>query len=184
VNLFRVFDWDGRSLAGQRGGPLFVPRDRQGSGRHDAPALYGAWYCSRDAVSAVAESIKFVRGQHLSDGDFRRGADSVQAIVELRLDAGAAIIDLDDPRELVRRRTRPSQVATLRRAVTQRIAAAVFKEGATGFGWWSTLEAEWANVTLFHERALPLVSIAVPPRSLTVKLSEVRQAARHLGIDV
>ena len=184
MNLFRVFDWDGRSVGSQRGGPLFVPRDRQGPGRHDAPTLYGAWYCSREAVSAVAESIKFLRGQHLSDGDFRRGGDLAQAIIEFRLDAGLTVVDLDNPAQLVRRRLRPSQVATMRRAVTQKIASAVFEEGAVGFAWWSTLEAEWANVTLFHERALPHVTIAIPPRRLSVRLAEVRQAAEHLGIVV
>ena len=70
----------------------------------------------------------------------------------------------------------------MRRSVTQRIAASVFEEGAGGLLWWSTLEAEWANVTLFHERALPHVSIAAPPRTLTTGMPEVRQAAAFLGI--
>lgn len=161
-----------------------MARDRQGSGRHDAPDKYGAWYCSLDAVSAVAESIQFARGQILTDGDLVRPAGAVRALVELRLAASVAVPDLDDPRELVVRRIRPSQAATLRRAVTQRIASSIFDEGAPGFLWWSTLEAEWINATLFHERVRARVSIAANPQPLSVRLEEVRDAAGRIGVRI
>src|SRR5512134_3908326 len=112
MRLFRVFDWDGTSLERRPGGPLFVARKRQGTGRHDAPAEYGAWYCSRVALSAIAESIQYLRGQSVTDADFRRAEGRTKAIVDLELDARAAIVDLDEPSELVARRLRPSQVAT------------------------------------------------------------------------
>jgi hypothetical protein len=182
MELFRVFDWDGFSLGRRDGGPLHVARARQGAGRHDSPAVYGAWYCSREAVSAVAESIQYLRGHVLSDDDFRRAAGRAKALVALRVDPALALVDLDDPPELATRRLRPSRVATMRRPVTQQVAASIFKEGAGGLMWWSVLEAEWANVTLFHERALPHVSIAVPPRGLSTAMPEVQQAAAFLGI--
>jgi len=182
MELFRVFDWDGSSLSRREGGPLHVARARQGAGRHDAPAMYGAWYCSREPVSAVAESIQYLRGQALTDADFLRVGGTAKALVTLRADAALTLVDLDDPSELASRRLRPSRVATMRRQTTQRIAASIFEEGATGLLWWSTLEAEWANVTLFHERALPHVSIAAPPRKLSLAMAEVRQAAAFLGI--
>jgi hypothetical protein len=182
MELFRVFDWDGASLGRRDGGPLHVPRPRQGAGRHDSPALYGAWYCSTRAVSAVAETIQYLRGHALDDGDFLRAGGRAKALVTLQVDAALPLVDLDDPSQLAARHLRPSRVATMRRAVTQQIAAALFEEGAGGLLWWSTLEAEWANVTLFHERALPHVSIAAPPRALTTGMPEVRQAAAFLGI--
>ena len=182
MQLSRVFDWDGTSLGRAPGGPLFVARTRQGSGRHDAPERYGAWYCSRTAVSAVAECLQYLRGHAVTDADFRRVGGAAKAIVGLRLEEGLTIVDLDDPSQLVTRRIRPSQVATLRRPVTQQIAASVFEEGAFGLAWWSTLEAEWTNVTLFHERALPYVSVLAPPRMLSLKLPDVQQAVRLLGI--
>ncbi|MBI3493113.1 MAG: RES family NAD+ phosphorylase [Acidobacteria bacterium] len=184
MELFRVFDWDGASLGRSEGGPLCVARSRQGAGRHDSPAQYGAWYCSRLAVSAIAECIQYLRGHVLRDGDFVRANGRTKALVMLRLDDALPIVDLDDPAALVRRRLRPSQVATLRRAVTQRIAASVFREGAGGLSWWSTLDAEWTNVTLFHERALPHIVIAAPPRMLSTRLAEVREAAAHLGVQI
>jgi RES domain len=182
VKLFRVFSWDGASLGRRAGGPLYVARSRQGAGRHDAPTLYGAWYCSRDAVSAVAESIQFLRGSLLTDDDFARNGDVVKALVELELDHAVALVDLDDASQLVKRRLRPSQVATLRRAATQRMAAAIYEEGAAGLLWWSTLEAEWTNVTLFHERVLGKVRAVGPPRKLSTQMPEVQNAAAHLGI--
>lgn len=184
MELFRVFEWDGASLGRREGGPLFVARSRQGAGRHDAPALYGAWYCSRDAVSAVAESIQYLRGQVLTREDFQRAGGFTKALVALRLEAAPLLIDLDDPSQLVARRVRPSQIATRRRSTTQRMAAAVFQEGAAGLMWWSTLDAEWTNVTLFHERVVAQVSIVTPPRQLATEMTEVQQAAEHLGVRI
>jgi hypothetical protein len=182
VRLFRVFDWDGVSAARQDGGPLFVARERQGAGRHDAPALYGAWYCSRLAVSAVAEFLQPFRGHRVDDADFERLDGRHKALVELEFDARLAVVDLDDPAELVRRRLRPSRVATMQRGVTQATATTIFREGAAGLAWWSTLDADWGHVTLFFERAVRQASIRTPPIRLSVDLPAVRDAAEHLGI--
>lgn len=184
MELFRVFDWDGASTGRSPGGPLFVARARQGAGRHDAPGKYGAWYCSRSAVSAVAESIQFLRGHALKDTDFLRAGGARKALVGLRLEDALSLVDLDDPSQLAARQVRPSQVATMRRTVTQRIAGSIFDEGAGGLLWWSTLEAEWTNVTLFYDRALPYVSMMALPRRLAIRLGEVQQAAELLGIQI
>ena len=159
-----------------------MSRDRQGSGRHDAPAMYGAWYCSRAAVSAVAEAVQYLRGHVLREVDFERTGGMTKALVALDVADDLDMVDLDDPAELVARRIRPSQVATMRRTVTQAIAVSVFRDGVVGMEWWSTLDAEWTNVTLFHERALAGVSIVAPPRRLSLQLAEVQDAAQHLGI--
>ncbi len=182
MQLFRVFDWDGVTTGRHEGGPLFVPRSRQGAGRHDAPAVYGAWYCSGLAVSAIAEYLQPFRGHVLTDEDFTRAGGLGKALVALELDGGLRVIDLDDPGELVRRRLRPSRVASMQRPVTQAIAAAVYQEGAAGLAWWSTLNADWGHVTLFHERALPHVRVEVPPQRLSTALPAVREATEYLGI--
>ncbi len=67
---------------------------------------------------------------------------------------------------------------------TQRIASAIFDEGAAGFQWWSTLDAEWINVTLFDERARAHVRVAAAPRLLSVRSAEVREAAARLGVRI
>lgn len=135
-------------------------------------------------VSAVAEAVQYLRGHVLTNEDFSRAGGLTKALVGFRIEIELPLIDLDDPSELARRRIRPSQVATRRRATTQRLAAALFDEGAAGMLWWSALEAEWTNVTLFHERVLPHVSVATPPQRLSIAMPEVREAAEHLGIQI
>jgi hypothetical protein len=183
VELYRVFDWDGRSIDASEGGPLFVPRSRQGAGRHDI-AHYGAWYCSRAAASAVAELLQNYRRHTIHDHDFGMPGGRTRAIVALSLAADALIIDLDDPEVLAARTFRPSQVATLNRTITQRMALSLFNEGGAGISWWSTLEAEWTNVTLFHERALPHTTVAAAPHVLSTRLPEVQLAAERPGIAI
>jgi hypothetical protein len=184
VRLYRVFDWDGKSTGDSFGGPLFVYRTRQGSGRHDAPDLFGAWYLSQSAVSAVAESLQYLRGHAVTSEDFQRTGGVRKALVTLDLSTEdrPAPVDLDDPCELTARAWRPSGIATRHRAATQAVARALYEEGAVGFCWWSALEASWINLTLFHERALPDVTVAEPLRPLTLRLNEVRDAAERLGI--
>ena len=182
--LYRVIHWDGHSLGRTGVGPLFVPRRHQGAGRHDAPDLYGAWYCTTDPVAAIAERIQPFRGQSVADSDFQRLGNLTIALVGLQLESAVTLIDLDDPGELATRKVRPSQVATRRRSVTQQLARRLFEEGAVGFSWWSTLSADWTNVTLFHERAVGRVTVASPPLPLTIKMPEVQQAADELGVRI
>jgi hypothetical protein len=182
VQLYRVFDWDGVTPGRASGGPLWVARDRQGAGRHDAPSLFGAWYCSRHAVSAVAEALQAWRGHTLEDDDFVRAGGQRKALVSLDVDDALRLIDLDDPSELVRRHVRPSRAASMQRRVTQAMAAAIYREGAAGLAWWSTLNADWAHVTLFFERAIRRVRVAHTPERLSVSLPVVREAADYLGV--
>ena len=171
--LYRLFPWDPAAGASSLGGALFNPRAQQGSGRHDNPQLYGALYAARVEVSAVAEWLAGFRGQRLTAIDFRRGDGRRWAIV-----------GLDDPLELTKRRLRPSKVATRTRSTTQQVAETLFAEGIPGFGWWSTFEASWPNVTLFAERALDALKVADGPREIGIDDSVVRAAAAAIGVTV
>jgi hypothetical protein len=182
VDLFRVFSWDGISLDDRDSGPLAVPRARQGAGRHDNPDLYGAWYCARTAVSAVAEALQIFRGHVLTARDFVRVDGRRLAIARITLDTAATLVDLDDPLRLADRQLRPSQVATRVRGTTQQIARALFSEGAAGFAWWSSLEASWINVTLFDERVRTRVMLPQSPEPLTMAMPAVVAASSELGI--
>ena len=180
--LYRLFPWSPSAAPGHPGNPLYNPRRQQGSGRHDGPALYGALYLARSELSPVAEWLAAFRGQTLAAEDFSRTDGRTWALA--RFDDGELppLPDLDEPSELTRRRLRPSGVATHRRPVTQRLAADMHAEGVAGFAWWSTLEAAWSNVTLFAERALPLLAIAGSPRELAVEDPLVAQAAAAVGV--
>ena len=166
------------------GGPLFVPRDRQGIGRHDNPEHYGAIYLTRSPISAVAERIQGFRGQSITNEDLRRKGTDHLALVALDERALGELPDLDDPAELVARALRPSQVATRARATTRPIALGLFLDGHAGFTWWSALEASWTNVTLFAERVLDRMTMASEPEPLTVAHPAVRAAAEALGVRI
>lgn len=182
--LYRLFPWSPLAGEGEPGGPFFNPRRQQGSGRHDRPDLYGALYLSRSEVSCVAEWLAAFRGQTLVEEDLTRTDGRSWALVGFDDSRVDQLIDLDEPDELSRRSVRPSRVATQRRPVTQQLAAALFAEGAAGFCWWSTLEASWANATLFAERALPRLALAGGPRPLTVDDPAFRGAADALGVRI
>ena len=104
--LYRVY----RALEGAaptaRGGPLFVPREYQGSGRHDAPGRYGAFYAARSPAAAVAETIQAFRGRDLSAEDLERSDGSRLTLAAYDDSRLASLLDLDEPAVLVAAVTR------------------------------------------------------------------------------
>lgn len=182
--LYRVF----RALDGvapaARGGPLFVPRDHQGAGRHDSPGRYGTFYAARSAEAAVAETIQAFRGRDLSPEDLELADGSRLTLATYDDSTLGALTDLDEPAVLVAEGWRPSGVASRDRTVTQAMAAHAFEAGALGLSWWSTLDSAWTNVTLFAERTIDsgavVVDGAVEPLSL--KHPALVAAADHLAI--
>lgn len=182
--LYRVFPLLKTASGIEPGGPFYVPRDRQGAGRHDHPEWYGALYVSRVAESAIAERIQAFRGQKLVNADLRMRSGEPLALAAFDDSALDRLVDLDDPDELLRRGLRPSLVATRKRVVTREIALRIFQEGANGFAWWSTLESSWANMTLFAERAVPALRLVDVLEPLTVSHPPLRSAADMIGVRV
>jgi len=180
--LHRVFGWDPAASDSSPGGPLFNPRGQQGGGRHDNPDLYGALYLSRLETSAIAEWLAPFRGQPIGAADLQRTDGRLNSIVGIDESALDDLVDLDEPRELAARSLRPSAVATYDRAITQPIARGLFHEGIAGFGWWSALEAQWPNVTLFAERVMVRISVADGPRPLTIADPALIAAAAAVGV--
>lgn len=177
--LYRCFAWNRRAAARNEGGALWIPRANQGDGRHDNPAAYGCLYLTDRELSGVVEQLAPWRGQRLAPELLvRRGLPLALAAVEVPDDA--ELIDLDEPRVLVRERLRPSTVATRQREVTQPQALALFERGAAGLRWWSTFESLWANVTLF-DRAADRLRVTAQ-RALTLEDEAVAEAAAFLGL--
>lgn len=179
--LQRCFAWSRRARPAEQDGPLWVPRAFQGDGRHDNRDLYGCLYLTDRETSAVAEQLARFRTQRLQAALLRRRGLPL-ALAALELDNEVEILDLDDPRVLVRERLRPSAVATRRREVTQPQARALHgaRPRAAALRWWSTFEASWANYTVF-DRALPALSV-VDVRELTLEDDSVAAAADFLGL--
>ena len=179
--LQRCFAWSRRARPDEQDGPLWVPRAFQGDGRHDNPDLYGCLYLTDREISAVVEQLARFRTQRLQTALLRRRGLPL-TLAALELDDVVEVVDLDDPRVLVRERLRPSEVATRRREVTQHQARALHgvRPRAAALRWWSTFEASWANYTVF-DRALPALSV-VGMRELTIEDDSVAGAADFLGV--
>ena len=190
--LYRVYRALDGAAATARGGPLFVPRERQGAGRHDSPGRYGAFYAARSPVAAVAETLQAFRGRDLTADDLEL-ADGSRLTLATLDDSGlgavvdqGAVVDLDEPAVLTEEGWRPSGVASRDRMVTQAMAVRVFDRGGLGLSWWSTLDSAWTNVTLFAERTLDAGAVVLdgPTEALTLKHAAVVAAADHLAIPV
>ena len=178
TRLWRVVLWPDASPPR----PLRFPREFQGAGRHDNPAVYGCLYAAEAAVSAVAEALAPFRGSGRLRPEMLRRPSGQLALASLILRRAEDLLDLDRPDELVRIGLRPSDVATRRRSTTQAWAARVHQREprASGLRWWSTLEASWINVTVFDRAARSLELEDV--RLLADDDPAVRDASALLGL--
>jgi hypothetical protein len=181
--LFRCFPWDAEAPPPAPGGALWFPRMLQGAGRHDNPFVYGCLYATEEAVSSLVERLQGLRTTTLEASDLRSRGRPL-ALAALELDDEAEVVDLDDPRVLVREELTPSRVATNERTITQAHAAELFRRhaGAVGLRWWSTFESLWANVTLF-DRAEARLSVE-DVHALDVGDDVVREATEFLGLQI
>lgn len=180
--LYRVFPLVPGAGVRDPGGPLHVPRIYQGSSRHDNPSRYGALYASREALSAVAEWLRRWRGQELRNRDLLRADGARMALVSLDDRGLDPLLSLDDPRILVARTLRPSEVATRDRRRTRPVALAIYEDGHPGFEWWSTLEGSWINVTLFEDRSVDRLEPAGDPEPLTADHPAMIEAADAVSV--
>lgn len=179
--LYRCFPWDMSARTRSPGGPLWFPRELQGDGRHDNPSVYACLYVTDREDAGVVEQLADFRGSRFGDFMLRRNGLPL-ALASIELPDDRELLDLDEPRVLVRERLRPSQVATKDRAVTQPQALRLFRRhpDVAGVRWWSTHEALWANVTLFDRSRTSLRLHDVQELSPTDR--SVRAAAEFLGL--
>jgi hypothetical protein len=183
VILYRCFAWSRRAPHNGPDGALWFPRPFQGEGRHDNPETYGCLYLADRAVSCIVEQLAAFRGQRLVASLLKRRGLPL-ALAEIEIPDDAVIVDLDDPVVLSNERLRPSLVATRNRSVTQPQALALYRahRDAAGLRWWSTWEAQWANVTVF-DRAAPRLRL-VEVNELTLDHPAVDAAAEFFGLRV
>jgi hypothetical protein len=177
VILWRCFAWDRSAAPGELGAADCFPRAFQGAGRHDNPDVYACIYAADREASGLVEQLAQFRGTRMHPSLLvRRGLPL--ALAQLELADAAVVVDLDDPRELVRRRLRPSQVATRRRHVTQPQALAAYDDGADALRWWSTYESLWTNVTVFDRASLSVLHV----RAIELDDAALADAVELLGL--
>lgn len=152
---------------------LVPPRTLQGSGRHDNTDLYTAVYCSASEIGCVSEAIQ--NFFPLTDANLFRAGKRLH-LTRFIVEDTSRIVDVDDPRVLLKRKLRPSTVATRNRRATQPIARAIYESGQDGMLWWSTIESSWINATLFLENISKDITFPASPKPLTLQSNEIRKA--------
>jgi RES domain len=182
VILWRLLPWRGDAAPAEPGGALWFPRELQGAGRHDNPDRYGCLYASEDPVSTVLEALAPFRGTGVLSAGALVRVGLPLTLARLSLSEDRQLLDLDHPSVLLHTDLRPSTVATNDRAVTQAYAARLYDEhpDSAGLRWWSTLEASFANLTLYDRTAPSLSLDGVEP--LTLAHTATRDAAEMLGL--
>ncbi len=184
MDIFRIFDWDGAAAGDSFGGPLHVPVQMQGKGRHDIPELDGVLYCALSDVCAVVEAIQAFRGTTLATADFRMPGGKLRRALAWLEVAGLTIPDLANPELLSAHGWSATQVVSRDRTTTQHMAATLFREGAAGFAWPSAISAECRNVTLFQGRVRDVMVVKGPVVPLDTSLPAVQRAAVLLAIPI
>jgi len=158
TSLFRVFPWLEQADPGKPGHPLYLP-PVQGAGRIDNPEHYSVLYASDSPVGAIAEAF----GNHSVWTEelfvipaFPQARRSL-ATYEVE-DIGS--LDLDDARNLLDRRLRPSDVVTRDRKRTRRWALSIFAEREwDGIRWWSARDPDRGAYGLWNIGLLRVLDV-------------------------
>ena len=182
-DLYRVFPSLRGAGEAEPGGPLYVARERQGSGRIDNPETYGVLYLAATPVAAVAERFQGFRGRRLTPRHLKAGMSGREGVWALGSYRSRRVreCDLDDPRPLLERELRPSDIATRDRLLTQRWAREIHDERRwPGVRYWSVLEAKWPVVARWSWEDLVVEDV----EPLTLFHPAVREAAGLMAISI
>jgi hypothetical protein len=160
---------------------LFIPP--QGDGRLDNPIAYQVLYASDSPAGACAEV--FNRGKYRTQWsrDMLRplpgNPDAKRSIAWYEIDDSITVANLDDPRELLSRGLRPSDVVTRDYARTQNWALKIFNASdADGIRWWSYHDSRWGSFGLWSTDAIS----AFGADRLEIDHPAIREAAEVLSI--
>ena len=170
---WRVFPWDPAARANEPFSPNYI-YPNQGSGRFDVSGKLVVYF-AETAVHAVAEKLQRFRGQKIDRKDLIESGQPL-ALVECHL-GKMKLADLCDPAVLVKHDIKPDVLASRDFAKTQRVAAALYKEGFSGLRWWSALSGDWHTIVVFQGE----IEYG-KPEPLTIGHTIVQEASVALGI--
>jgi hypothetical protein len=187
MELYRVFGFDPKAKKGEPGHPGYL-FPAQGSSRWDNPAEYRAWYYSLSAPGAIGEvfgnlarwSEQMFNIPYLPNGRRALAVFSVPDYV--------ALMDLDDPANLLSLNTRPSEIVIRNPGFTQQLASTVFNMHVgdnlrryCGVRWWSFHRPQWTNVMLWETETEPAPATLIRVEPLGVNHPAVIESAAELG---
>lgn len=178
--LYRVFPFVPGVRDGEPGGGTYLHPD-QGSGRWDNPDLYLTLYLASTGAGAIGEAFAHLSRWTSAMLEFPAFPGSVRALGVYRIDEETTpLLNLDDPKALLARSLRPSEVVARNRPHTQGIAHSIFEAKAwAGISWWSMHRPQWMLHALFGAESVDLIDV--------VELKghpELADAGRLLGKEV
>jgi len=164
VLLYRVFPYRPDARPGEPGHPLYLHPD-QGYGRWDNPDLYRALYVAASPTGAVGETFA-----HLSTWSPAMlpvpvidGAERRLGLYSLDEDSHP-LLDFDDPKSLLDRGLRPTEIVIRNRPRTQHLARAAYEEGAwSGLSWWSMHRPQWTLHMLWGAEGIAVEGVEELP---------------------
>jgi RES domain-containing protein len=163
VLIYRVFPYLPGASSRTPGHPLYVHAD-QGRGRWDNADLYRTLYVATSPSGAIGETFAHLSTWSRRMLPFPAIAGAHRALGVYSIDEEShPILDFDDPRELLDRGLRPTDIVVRNRPRTQQMAREAFVERRwSGVSWWSmhrpqwTLLALWTHDTVVVEEVEPL----------------------------
>jgi len=171
--VYRVFPHLLQARYTEPGHPLHL--HAQGTGRLDNPGHYRIWYLALEPAGAVAEVFGDRDIWDSAMFEYKPIVGSRYALATYFLADDTPLLDLDDPRNLLTRGLRPTQVIERNRAATQSWALNVFNErndsGARiwqGVRWWSYYRPQWRIIGYWGDDSpdmlnIDQLSLASPP---------------------
>lgn len=151
MRLYRVLSYLEGAAPNDKGGVLYVP-SQQTPGRINNTNFYESLYAGDSGAGVCAEV--FYRGKYRitwSDAmlaPLPNGSRRVLAWYDFP--DTLPVCDLNDPKELMTRKLRPSDIITRDYSVTQKWALDIFNESRyAGVSWWSYCDARWRTYGLW-----------------------------------
>lgn len=182
--VHRVFPWRQGARGGEPGHPLYIHPD-QGVGRWDNRDLYLALYVGGSPSGAVGESFAHLSTWSSAMLAFPSIPGADRALGTYRIDEEAhPLLDFDDPRALLDRALRPTDIVVRNRPRTQRIARDAFGEATwSGVTWWSMHRPQWTLHMLWDVQGLSVEDVQPLPGHPAVR-DAGRLLVRNLAQDV
>lgn len=181
--FFRVFYYlEGLKSPFEAGGAFYVPREYQGSGRHDI-VEDGIIYCSLEALSTLVEKFDKFKNQHIDLDDLRKKNGSRLALVKFQI-KGENLVDMRLPESQLQLKLTSAVMESRERKITQPIAKRIYDTGADGLIWNSSIESQWSNASLFHSRVKAKLELVEEVIVLDLENPYVREAADYWNISL
>lgn len=178
--LYRVFPYLTSAASTEPGGAFYIPG--QGGGRADNPELYSVLYFSDAAAGAIAEAFgRFPEWTGAMLAGSQTAPGSRRAIARFDLLDKEPVCNLDDARQLLTLKLRPTDVVTRDYNRSRAWARRIYSmQRWSGVRWWSYYDPKWASFAIWDLRSVALQDVSVIELDDPALLEASRTIARSI----